>query len=151
MRAYTRFGTALVPEPQGIIEVRNRFWRAASSCRKVAAVLVGHQHAYARQLVDRKTPVGVYPQDDLDGHGVLDRFSPDPSFRFPLWQITAGNGGAPWDAYTPSGTPWTPEVIRSQEGYSLFEAKGEKLSMTVYSFSGQVIDRVNNLMAVKQK
>jgi hypothetical protein len=80
---------------------------------------------------------------------VLDRFSPDPAFRLPVWQIVNSSGGAPHFANTIAGTPWTPAVVSNQEGYCIFRTRGNALSLTAYSLSGQVIDHVDDLMAVK--
>jgi 3',5'-cyclic AMP phosphodiesterase CpdA len=149
-RAYTRQGTTLVPAAEGIIEVRNHFWRTLANNSKSAVVLAGHQHAYSRLLVDDHTPVGVLPGDDTNQDGVLDRFSPDPAFRLPVWQIVTSSGGAPHFANTIAGTPWTPDVVSNQEGYCIFKSRGNALSMTAYSLSGQVIDHVDDLMSVKR-
>ena len=50
-RAYTRQGQTLVPAGEGIIEVRNHFWRTVAGNSKTAAVLAGHQHAYSLSLI----------------------------------------------------------------------------------------------------
>jgi 3',5'-cyclic AMP phosphodiesterase CpdA len=150
MRAYTRQGETVIPAGEGIIEVRNRFWRSLADNSKAAALVAGHQHAYSRLLVDERTPVGVLPGDDTNQDGVLDRFSPDPAFRLPVWQIVTSSGGAPHFANTIAGTPWTPAVVSNQEGYCIFRTRGDALSMTAYSISGQEIDSVDDLMAVKR-
>ena len=149
VRAYTFREGHMVPERAGILEVRNRFWRAVAACSKSAAVLAGDEHAYHRLLVDGSTPVGVYPEDDLDGDGKVDRFSPDPAFVRPVWHLTAGTGGAPYYCETP--TPWTPVCYSSEEGYLLFETEGGRISATFYTVSGRILDRVDDLMAVKRK
>jgi hypothetical protein len=149
-RPYTRQGAALVPAAEGIIEVRNRFWRTLASSSKAAVALAGHQHSYARLLVDDHTPVGVLPGDDTNQDGVLDRFSLDPAFRVPVWQIITSSGGAPHFANTVAGAPWTPAVVSNQEGYCIFKTRGHALSMTAYALNGQVIDHVDDLMAVKR-
>ena len=149
-RATTLQGGTLVPAAQGIIEVRNRFWRTVAASSKTAAVLSGHQHGYSRLLVDDQTPVGVLPGDDTNHDGVLDRFSPDPAFRFPVWQIVTSSGGAPHFLYTTAGAPWTPAAVSNQEGYCIFRTRGQALSMTAYALNGQVIDHVDDLMAAKR-
>ncbi len=151
MRAYARQGETVVPAGEGIIEVRNRFWRTLANNSKTAVLLAGHQHAYSRLLVDNHTPVGVFPGDDTNQDGVLDRFSPDPAFRLPVWQVVTSSGGAPHFANTIAGTPWTPAVVSNQEGYCIFKTRGNALSMTAYSLSGQVIDHVDDLMAAKRQ
>lgn len=151
VRAYARNREGdLEPAGPGVIEVRNRFWRAVSRSSKVAAVLVGDEHAYHRMLVDRETPVGVPARDDPDGDGVLERCSPNPEFQHPVWQICAGNAGAPW--YAREETPWEVERYVSRTGYLLFEATRDKLSMTAYALRGDaVMDRVDDLSAVKRR
>lgn len=140
-------GETVVPERQGMIEARNRFWEAIAKSSKVAAVLAGDEHEYHRLLVDKTTPVGVYPEDDTNNDGVLDTFSSNPEFDHPTWQITAGTGGAPY--YSREETPWQPVYLSSQAGYCMFEADAKKISMTYYSITGQVVDYVENLMEVK--
>jgi hypothetical protein len=148
VRAYVKNNDGMVVAAgPGIIEVRNRLWKAIARSTKVAAVLAGHEHAYHRIRIDDTTPVGVYPADDTDGDGVLDRFSPDPDFVHPTWQITAGNAGAPW--YARQKTPWNVDIFSSQSGYVLFTAGEDGVSMTVYGLTGQVLDHIDNLMAIK--
>lgn len=149
VRAYTKKRNGkLKAEALGIIEARNEFWKHISkTSSKVAAVLSGDEHGYHRIRIDHKTPVGVYPGDDLDGDGKLDQYSANPAFKYPTWHITAGNAGAPW--YAREETPWDVEVFSSQAGFTMFEAKGGRVSMTSYSLTGQEIDHVRNLMAIK--
>jgi len=150
-RAYTYRKGKLVPEKAGIIQVRNRFWTAVARCSKVAAVLVGDEHAYYRLLIDNRTAVGVMALDDSNGNNKLDdgRISPNPAFKYPTWHITAGTAGAPY--YAPEKAPWTPTAWSAQPGYCLFVATRKKISMTYYSITGQVVDRVDDLMAVKSR
>ena len=150
IRAYARQGTGVVPVGDGVIDVRNRFWSTLANNSKAAALVTAHQHGYSRLLVDNRTPVGVMPGDDTNGDGVLDRFSPNPAFRMPVWQIISGNGGANFSAFGTEGMPWTPSVVSNQEGYCIFRTQGKALAMTAYSLSGQVIDHVDDLMAVKR-
>jgi hypothetical protein len=151
VRAYEYDGGSVIPAGPGIIDVRNRFWEAVARSTKVAAVLAGDEHAYHRILIDGSTPVGVPDKDDLDGNGKLDdgRFSPHPGFRHPTWHLTAGTGGAPYYAQEPGSVPWAPEFFSSQTGYCLLEADSTGISMTFYTITGQELDRVENLMAVK--
>jgi 3',5'-cyclic AMP phosphodiesterase CpdA len=148
VRAYTKRGNAVAPENLGMIEVRNRLWRAVSRSSKVAAVITSHEHVYHRTLITRQTPVGVYPKDDLNGDGVLDSYSPDPAFVHPTWHITVGTAGAPY--YAREQTPWEPQLISSQEGYALLSTDGEKISLQFMSITGQVVDRVDDLMEAKR-
>jgi hypothetical protein len=149
VRAFTCNDGEMTPSSQGIIEVRNRLWLAVSGSSKVAAVLAGDEHAYHRLLIDDQTPVGVPPGDDEDRDGVLDRYSPNPYFTHPTWQITAGTGGAPF--YNRQETPWEPVYYDSQTGYCLFETEGDKISMSFHTITGQVTDRIDDLMAIKKR
>ena len=133
----------------GILEVRDRFWKSIAQSSKVACVLVGDEHEYHRLLVDKTTPVGVVGKDDKDGDGVLDQQSPNPEFTHPTWQVTSGTAGAPF--YAREKTPWEPAKLSSQSGYLYFETHGDKISMTFYSITGQAVDRVDDLMAIKRK
>ena len=148
VRAYTLRDGEMVAESMGMVEVRNRFWEAVAGSSKVAVVLSGDEHEYHRTLVDATTPVGVWPDDDTDGDKVLDRYSPNPRFVHPTWHITAGTAGAPY--YAREETPWTPTVLTSQHGYCLFEADQQALSVSFYSMTGQLVDHVPDLMAVKR-
>lgn len=150
LRAWTYRGNGLVASALGMIELRNRFWTAVARSSKVAAVLSGDEHEYHRLRVDSRTPVGVMAQDDWDKNNKLDdqRISPNPAFVHPTWHVTAGTAGAPY--YAREETPWTPEILSSQAGYCLFQATQEKISLTFYAMTGQVIDHVDDLMAVKR-
>ena len=148
VRAYTNKNGSLVPEKLGIIEVRNRLWRAISQSKKVAAVLTSDEHEYHRTLITDKTPVGVYPLDDTDGDGVLDKYSADPGFWNPTWHFTLGTAGAPY--YARENTPWKPVFFSSQEGYALIQADNERISLKFISITGQVVDEIGDLMAAKR-
>jgi len=148
IRAYTKRGKALAPEKLGIIEVRNRLWRAVSRSSKVAAVITSHEHVYHRTLITNQTPVGVYPMDDADGDGVLDSYSPDPGFAHPTWHITVGAAGAPY--YAREKSPWEPQALSSQEGYALLQTDGEGISLQFVSITGQIVDKVEDLMKAKR-
>ena len=136
------------PDGQGIIEVRNRLWAAVSGHDKVAVVLSADEHEYYRLLVTDQTPVGVFPGDDQDGDGVLDRYSANPRFRHPTYFVTAGSVGAPF--YNREQTPWTPDVLTSQNGYVLLRADDKRISLEFITETGQVFDRIDDLMAVKR-
>lgn len=151
VKAWIKQGDQVVPCGQGVIDVRNRFWGVMARGRKTAALVVGHQHCYSRLLIDQTTPVGLPDRDDQDGDGVLDRFSPNPGFRRPLWQIVAGSGGANYYNYEkPGNKPWVPVAISNQDSYCIFRTQGNGMSMTAYALNGQVLDHVEDLMAVKR-
>jgi hypothetical protein len=151
MRAYTKNMDGVVePEALGMIEVRNRFWKAIAQSSKVAAVLTGDEHEYHRILISSETPVGVYPADDKDGDGKLDEQSPNPEFTHPTWHLTVGTAGAPF--YSREKTPWDVERLTSHHGYTLFETNGDKISMKFIGITtGEVLDEVGDLMAVKAR
>ena len=149
IRAFSRKDDFVLPEKLGIIEVRNRLWRAVSGCSKVAAMLTGHEHAYHRTLISNRTPVGLYPEDDTNNDGILARYSPNPQFLHPTWQITVGTAGAPY--YTQEKAPWTPEIFSSQEGYVLVRADNKRISLKFISLTGQVVDCVDDLMEIKKQ
>ncbi len=151
VRAYVKDeGTGqVIPAGEGIIDVRNRFWKAIAQSSKVAAVLTGDEHCYHRTLIDNTTPVGMPDIDDLNGNGILDdgQYSPNPEFSHPTWHITAGTAGAPY--YAREDTPWQPVAVSSQFGYCLFKAGEDKISMTFYSITGQEVECIDDLMAIK--
>ncbi|MGO9119534.1 MAG: hypothetical protein ACLQPD_18235 [Desulfomonilaceae bacterium] len=125
-------------------------WKqAVSGCSKVAAMLTGHEHAYHRTLISNCTPVGLYPEDDTNNDGILARYSPNPEFLHPTWQITVGTAGAPY--YTQEKAPWTPEIFSSQEGYVLVRADNKSISLKFISLTGQVVDCVDDLMEIKKQ
>jgi Purple acid Phosphatase, N-terminal domain/Calcineurin-like phosphoesterase len=160
IRAYTKDRTdnEVKPEKMGIIEVRNRLWKAVANCSKVAAVLSGDEHAYHRVLISDRTPVGIPGKDDPNGDGQLENCFPDgakcssnPDFRYPTWQIVVGTAGAPY--YAIENTPWKSDVAfySSQSGYSLFNVDNDTISMKFISETGQILDVVEDLMAVKRE
>ncbi len=154
VRAYlARNGQTPQPFEKGIVEVRNQFWELISNSSKVAAVLGSDEHGYHRTLITRETPVGLYPQDDLNGNGKLDdgQISPNPRFRYPTWFIVSGGAGAPY--YVQEQTPWSDWVTlySSNYNYLIFRVKGDKVSLEVYSVTGQLLDQEKNLRAVKSR
>jgi len=141
----------LEPEKTGVIEVRNRFWKAVSQSSKVAAVFTGDEHAYHRTLIDKNTPVGLYPEDDTNGDGTLDRYSPNPDFSHGVWHITCGGGGAPYVANVESDkAPWKLSRITSHYGYLLIRVSGGKATLEyIGGPAGEVLDKVDDLMSIK--
>ena len=148
IRAYTNRGGRLIPEKDGIIEVRNKLWRAVSRSEKVAAVLTSDEHGYHRTLIDKDTPVGTM-EDDTDGDGKLDNVSPNRSFVYPTWHITSGGGGAPY--YAQEQTPWSDDVAlySSQFNYTLIRFIDGRMQLDVYNHNGQRIDHVDDLLKGK--
>ena len=144
IRAYTKNQDSgeVEPEPLGIVEARTRLWRAVASSPKSVAMFTGDEHSYHRTLIDSTANVGIYPDDDTDGDGVLDQYSPDPEFVHPVWHITSGGGGATYSAgETP--VPWTPESVRSDTGYVLVRTQGNKVTMNLIGTpTGDVLDSI---------
>lgn len=153
----------LVPEEKGIIEVRNQFAEMLADSSKVAAVMAGDEHSFHRVLIDDGVPIGDVDADDDNGNGIIGDNGEDLStlsnLENPVWYITAGAAGAPY--YSEELTPWqqywleqeNPEegfFYSSQESVVVFDADDEKISMEVYSIKGELIDRVDDLMAVKK-
>ena len=168
VRAYAlQENGALTPAGPGIIEVRNELLRLACQNSKVAAVLGSHEHAYHRTLITSQVPVGdparaVAGQKGSAEEGApAEKYATLPDLRYPTWFITSGGAGAPYYSETP--TPWnifwkkkagvSPRreyFFSSQENLAIFRADHKAISLTVYNATGQVIDRVDNLMAVKK-
>ena len=147
VRAYTYKNGKVIPEKLGIIEVRNRLWKAISNCSKVAAVLGADEHEYYRILITNKTPVDPVCKN-IDKHTKSKKcFAPNPDFKYPTWFITAGTAGAPY--YSRQWTPWEPVVLSSQSGYLLLEADNNKISIKFISTTGQIVDKIDDLMSVK--
>jgi hypothetical protein len=148
-RAYSFASGAAEPAGPGIIEVRNEFWKIASQSKKVAIVLGSDEHNYQRFLITKQTPVGVPAKDDLNGNGILDdgQISGNAEFTRPLWHVISGGAGAPY--YTQENAPWSgsSKYFSSQYNYLIFRADQKKISMEVYSNTGQLLDHVDDLMA----
>jgi len=147
----------LEPLAPGIIHQRNRLVRLFASSPKTAAVLAGHEHAYARLLLTPETAAGDPDQDDTDGDGRLceegEPCSPVPGLQRPLWFLIGG-GASPYYAEEP--TPWVrwwkarPDAARgckytSQEAVMLFDATEAGMSLRVLNPYGEEIDRLENL------
>ncbi len=127
--------------PEGIIERRNKLWAMFSHHRKVLAVLDGDEHNYSRALITSQTPVGIPAVDDTNGDGKLDRFSPNPDFQYPVWQLISGGMGAPY--YEREHPPWDGAVKKftSLQNFVLFSVEGKKVFIEVYSNTGKLIER----------
>jgi hypothetical protein len=157
VRAHVYTDGELVPEELGIIEVRDRFVRAITGSTKVAAVLGSDEHAYYRILINQNVPVGDLSRDDEDGDGVLDDASPVDWIENPTWFITSGGAGAPY--YSEEPAPWNEYwnamggdgyYFSSQENVIIFRVDGESVEAVVYNPSGEVIDTIDDLAAVKR-
>jgi len=156
---------AVTPAGPGILEVRNELVKLACQNSKVAAVLGSHEHAYHRILITGQVPV-CDPARAGQSLPAREGVPAEPcatlaDLRYPTWFITSGGAGAPY--YSESPTPWNvfwkkraggPQgrgyFFTSQENLAIFRADRRAISLTVYNATGQVIDRIDNLMAVKK-
>ncbi len=86
-------------------------------------------------------------------------FSALSSLENPVWYISAGGAGAPYYAeeFTPWQEYWNEQEnpldgfkYSSQEHTVLFEATEDGITMEVYGIYGELIDKIDNLMAVKE-
>jgi hypothetical protein len=166
-------GGAPRPEATGVVETRNEMVRLAAASRKTVAILASDEHNYSRMLLTPETPAGdparddpgvppigsVPPAGDGDGKLNLDRLSPLPGLRRPIWLVISGGAGAPH--YAEEASPWNTwwkangDRCREDAGcyrfsplnhWILFEDDGRKVSLRCYSPAGDVIDEVDDLV-----
>lgn len=159
------------PEKKGIIEVRNDLVRMVGKCRKVAAVMGCDEHSYHKVLIDNDVPVGVPSKDDKTGDGVVckdrEACSALKDLKYPTWYLVSGGSGAPY--YSEEKTPWNrywkenPNRYKSeshtsmkgcyyyssQENVMIFKADSQRISVIVYNPYGEIIDKIDDLMAIK--
>ncbi|MBF0450675.1 MAG: metallophosphoesterase family protein [Candidatus Magnetomorum sp.] len=140
------------PEALGIIEVRDRLLTAVTTSTKVAALFTSHEHGYHRTLISKYTPIGVYPDDDTNGDGILDKYSANPKFTNATWHIMCGGAGSGFNAEAADTTPWKPQRTTSHTGYVMIEASENKVGMKfVGGLAREVMDQLDDLMAVKNQ
>jgi 3',5'-cyclic AMP phosphodiesterase CpdA len=163
VRAYTYNSKTqkLQAAKKGMVEVRNEFARAVSQCKKVAAVLGADEHSYSRVIIDRNVPVGVPKRDDKNNNGKIgdkgEKYSPISDLRHATWYFSAGDAGAPyyaevelpWNSYWKNQPDKEKYYFTSQEHVLIFNADKEKISLTVYNPYGEIIDKIDNLIAIK--
>jgi len=158
----------LTGEKKGIVEVRNEFVRLVGNNKKVAAVLGSDEHAFHKVLIDKTVPIGNMDTDDLDGDGRIcekgEPCSPLKDLKYPVWYMVSGGGGAPY--YASGKTPWNEYwkkkknksegsmrknfYYSSQENMILFTADKNKISAVIINPYGDIIDKIEDLMAVKR-
>jgi hypothetical protein len=172
VKAYTYDAASgqMMAEKEGIIEVRNRLVTMVSKNKKAAAVLGSDEHSYHKVLIDKNVPVGVPGPDDPDGSNRVCQkggtCSPLKDLKYPTWYLVSGDAGAPY--YSEGPTPWNtywkqytgtyPDhtsmrgcyYYSSQENFFVFKVNKEGLSLTVYNPYGEIIDTIEDLMAVKK-
>jgi len=108
-----------------VVDMRNRFWQLLARHDKVVAFLCGDEHNYSRTIVDAEV---------------------DPSFTRPVWHIVSGGAGAPFYVQDTS-VPWSDKVeaFFPVNHYCTFDVGDDRVSLTVYSTAGVIIDEVPNL------
>ena len=163
IRAYLYENGKLVPQKQGMIEQRNRLTRAAAKYSKLAAVIVSHEHNYAKLLVNKNLPTGIPSKDDLNHDGYIsypkEGCSPLTDLNYPFWHIVTGGGGSPMSVM--QDAPWVQYCLKMddpekyykfsvQYHFLLFKAYQDKLTMEVYDLYGKLIDKTENLMDIKK-
>ncbi|KPA19016.1 secreted protein containing Metallophosphoesterase domain protein [Candidatus Magnetomorum sp. HK-1] len=136
----------------GMIEVRDRLLTAVTTSTKVAALFTSHEHGFHRTLISKYTPIGVYPDDDTNSDGKLDKYSTNPKFKNATWHIMCGGAGSGFNAEDEGSTPWRPQRVTSHTGYVLIETSEDKVGMKfIGGLSRQVLDELDDLMAVKNQ
>ena len=149
------------PAATGVVETRNEMVRLAATSRKTVAILASDEHNYSRMLLTPETPAGDPARDDPDGDGKLnlDRLSPLPGLRRPIWLVISGGAGAPHYAEeaSPWNTWWKANGDRCREEaecyrfsplnhWILLEDDGRKVSLRCYTPAGDIIDEVDDLV-----
>ena len=114
------------PDPRRL-DRRDELWKAISNSDKVVACLFGHEHYYNRMLIDNSTP--VYANN-----------SACAEFGHPVWQIIAGGAGGHNDGRAMQ--PWAnaTKAFYSGNHYCLLTVENGRVTMTVKSDTGEVID-----------
>ncbi len=170
VRAATWDGKKLIAEKQGIIEVRNELMRALHNSSKVVAVLGSDEHGYSKVLINDQVPVGIPSKDDKNKNGKIDYYlpgekketaSPMASLKNPVWYFVGGGFGAPY--YSRESTPWNDYwtnikkdkgqyfYYSSQSNILLFEVTPQSIGVKVYNPFGEVMDQVDDLLAVRKE
>ncbi|MBW2134256.1 MAG: metallophosphoesterase [Deltaproteobacteria bacterium] len=164
VRAYTYQGGAKpTPDGPGIIDLRNELVRMLAENPKVALFLAGHEHSYSKILIHNHVLIGDPGPDDKNHNGKIgeagETCSPLQDLKYPTWYITSGGAGAPYcgEQLTPWNKYWKKSprhgyyYYSTQENFLLFTADHRKISLQVVNLQGQVIDQIENLMAVKKQ
>lgn len=105
-----------------VVKRRDELWAAIAACPKTVAVFFGDEHNMTRMRVD----AGI-----------------NKAFRHPVWQIISGGCGAPYYALNKT-VPWADRVAAysAQQNYCLVRVDGDRVEMTVFGESGEVVERV---------
>ena len=107
---------------QHVVDRRDQFLELVAKHSKVRAYITGHEHLYARLLIDSQTP--IYP----DG-------SANKKIK-PIHEFITGGAGAPYYSLTKENIPWKNAIkaFSSQQHYLLFGV--DKLDVYLYVVSG---------------
>jgi len=115
---------------QHVIDRRDQFLELVAKHSKVRAYITGHEHLYARLLIDSQTP--IYP----DG-------SANKKIK-PIHEFITGGAGAPYYSLTKENIPWVNAIkaYSCQQHYLLFGV--DKLDVYLYVVSGsqEIIEAV---------
>ncbi len=103
-----------------IVQRRDEIWGAFVATGKAAAAEFGDEHCYCRMLVTPEV---------------------NPDYKESVWQLISGGAGAPYYAQN-KNVPWSHlvEVYSTQVHYTLINVDGSRVSLEVYSITGQLID-----------
>lgn len=103
-----------------VVERRDKIWEAFCATGKAVAANFGDEHCYHRTLITSRI---------------------NHSFKQPVWQIVSGGAGAPFYMQE-EGLPWTQDVKKfsTQSHYTLFRVDGSRVTLNVYSLTGQLLD-----------
>ena len=170
IRSHTWDGKQLNAAKKGIIEVRNDLMKMLHASSKVAAVLGSDEHGYSKILIDGTVPLGAPAKDDLNDDGWInwhgktvgekENASTIAELKQPVWYLVGGGFGAPYYSreHTPWNDYWTKEkndqgdkfYYSSQSNILIFDVSPERIAVVVYNPYGEEIDRIDDLMAIKE-
>ncbi len=104
-----------------VVERRDEILQALSETGKAVSANFGHEHSYQRMLISNKL---------------------DARVKNPLWQIVSGGAGGPYYARH-FDVPWADQVTiySPQRNYTLFQVEGDTVTLEVYGYTGELIDR----------
>jgi hypothetical protein len=103
-----------------IVTRRDEIWEAFAATGKAVAGNFGDEHNYSRTLITPEV---------------------NPAYSYSVWQIISGGVGAPFYVQD-KDVPWAPMVqaFSTQMNYTLFRVDGMKVTLEVYSDTGELLD-----------
>ncbi len=103
-----------------VVKRRDEIWRSFIETGKAVSGNFCHEHNYSRTLITSEI---------------------NPYFKYPVWQIISGGAGAPFYVQDKE-VPWAPYVqaFSTQIHYVLIRVDGQKVTLEVYGFTGELID-----------